>query len=57
MASMHKLVDGVWYKWQIPKPIDSDYLLAYVNAVGKDALPAELKKRLWAEEDWQIDNG
>ena len=57
MASMHKLVDGVWYKWQIPKPIDSDYLFAYVNAVGKDALPAELKKRLWAEEDWQIDNG
>jgi hypothetical protein len=57
MASMHKLVDGVWYKWQMPKPFESDYLYSYALAVGKDALPPELKSRLWHEENWEIDNG
>jgi hypothetical protein len=57
MASMHKLVDGVWYKWQLPKPFESDYLYSYALAVGKHALPQELKTRLWHEENWEIDNG
>ncbi len=57
MASMHKLVDGVWYKWEMAKPADSAYLYAYLLSVGRDNLPQQLKNRLWDEEDWQIDNG
>jgi hypothetical protein len=56
MASMHKLVEGIWYKWEIPKPVDSPYIYGYLLAVGRDNLPKELKNRLWAEEDWVVDN-
>ena len=56
MSSKHKLVDGVWYKWEMPKPINSDYMLNYLLAVGRDNLPKELTSRLWHEENWEIEN-
>jgi hypothetical protein len=53
MTSQHKLVDGVWYKWEMPKPVNSPYMFGYLLAVGRDNLPKELRNRLWHEEDWQ----